>query len=381
MSYLDTYAALQRVGIDLLEEVGAHTAATLTGCGLSSKETARLLRLFRIYFGTTRSHRKQRDAVSAARANGHSLDTLDAIHSAARGVHDGAEVTMWDLLVEFCGYSGSYADIKRRAKQRVTEINLRVADRVAQARTRRFLRISATPTPWGTYRFSGEAPVADIAALIPLLDDTARSLQKHNRSLNYDKALYDAARHHFSADSSSGGGRASKTYTPLVVVSTGDAVDILNDNGDDVILACTDGTQMTGRDLINAQLSEHTFFGLVDPVAGPVNLYQAERFANFKQRILAKAETIVCARDGCLVPAEQCQMHHINGVKQGGLTNARDITPLCRYHNGKNDDDPAGAPKNGRVDRINGRIHTVPPGGRPVHHREPIARMGMMDLV
>lgn len=138
---------------------------------------------------------------------------------------------------------------------------------------------------------------------------------------------------------------------------------------------------MTGRDLINARLSEHTFFGLVDPVAGPVNLYQGERFANFKQRILAKAETILCARDGCRTPADQCQMHHIHGVKHGGMTNARDITPLCHFHNGLNDDDPDAAPKNGRVDRINGRIHTVPPTGRPVRHREPIARMGMMDLV
>lgn len=236
MSHLATYAALQSVGIDLLDEVGAHTAAALTGRGLSSKETARLLRLHKTYFGATRSRRKQADAVAAARRNGHSLDTLEAIRTAARGVHDGAEVGVWDLILEFCRYTGNYADVKRRATQRVTEINLRVADRAAKARRRRSLRITAAPTPWGTYRFSGEAPIDDIAALIPLLHDTARTKQKNDRTLNLDQALYDAAADHLR-DREGRGERATKTYTPLVVVSAGDAVDILHDQGDDVLLA------------------------------------------------------------------------------------------------------------------------------------------------
>lgn len=378
MSHLDTYASLQQVGIDIVSDVGEHTAASLTGLGLSSKETARLLRLHHTYFGKTRAPRKQESAVAAARKRGHSLDTLDIIRTAARGIFEGAELGEWDLLAEFCDYTGTYSEIKRRAEQRVTELNLKVPDRPEKVRERRSLRISSTPTPWGTYRFSGEAPLADISALIPYLDTAARQLQKATPKLSHDKALYDAALEHLNNKNPV---NATKTYTPLVVVSAGDAVRILNDEGDDVLLAATDGTQMTGRDLINAKLSEHTYFGLVDPVAGPINLYQGERFANFKQRALASAETIVSARDGCTVPADLCQIHHLIAVKHGGETRLRDLTPLCHYHNGCNDDDPEAEPKYGRVARINGRIHTCPPDGPPVLHSAPIARMGMMDLV
>jgi hypothetical protein len=32
-------------------------------------------------------------------------------------------------------------------------------------------------------------------------------------------------------------------------------------------------------------------------------------------------------------------MHHVVAFKNGGLTNMDNIVPLCKYHNGKNDDD------------------------------------------
>ncbi|AWB82244.1 hypothetical protein C3B44_07645 [Corynebacterium yudongzhengii] len=382
MSHLDTYAELQFAGIDLLEEADRYSRGELTERGISSREASRLLKLSRTFFSKARHPRKQRDAVEAARRRRHSVDTLEVIRNTARGVHKGAEVGMWDLMVEFCDYEGSYDEIKRRTKQRVLEINLRVPDRVEKARSRRTLHISATITAWGTRRFSGEAPAEDLDGFLPLIDERTRALRKADNKLTFEQAHYDAVKS-LLTDGEDGEKLApvDKTYTPLVVVSAEDAFEIIEGRGDDVLLAATDGTQMTGRDLINERLSDYTYFGLVDPVNGPINLYQGERFANFKQRALARAETILCAWDGCLTPADRCEIHHIDAVSQGGGTDLRWLTPLCGHHNGRNDDDPHAPPKNGRVERINGKIHYRPPDGEPVRHREPVARMGMMDVI
>ena len=58
-------------------------------------------------------------------------------------------------------------------------------------------------------------------------------------------------------------------------------------------------------------------------------------------------------------------MHHIKRWQDGGPTNVANLVPLCQYHNAINDDDPAHPTGRGRVDRINGRIYWLPPGGGP----------------
>src|SRR5699024_3655437 len=143
-------------------------------------------------------------------------------------------------------------------------------------------------------------------------------------------------------------------------------------SGDDITVGLSDGTTMTGAELINAALAgalgDKVYAGLFHPTAGPVNLYEA-RFASWKQRTLAMAENLVCPWPDCNVPADRCQVHHIDAHKNGGHTKPSNLTMICSYHNGVNDDDPhrrSTKPKRGRIRRHRGKVRLITPGGRPV---------------
>uniref|UniRef100_UPI00242F2132 HNH endonuclease signature motif containing protein n=1 Tax=Corynebacterium stationis TaxID=1705 RepID=UPI00242F2132 len=128
-------------------------------------------------------------------------------------------------------------------------------------------------------------------------------------------------------------------------------------------------------------------------------LYEA-RFASDKLRTLAMAENLVCPWPDCNVPADKCQVHHIDAHKHGGHTKPSNLTMLCKYHNGVNDDgDPAnpgsqkrknkrgkgkpspGKPKRGRMRRHRGKVRLHTPGGKLVGNTHHVSSMGAMDLI
>ena len=170
---------------------------------------------------------------------------------------------------------------------------------------------------------------------------------------------------------------------------------ILRGEGDDVVIGLSDGTTMTGAELASAaiagELGSNTLAGLSHPTSGPVNLYEA-RFASYKQRILAKAENLVCPWAGCNVPADRCQIHHIHAHSDGGQTEPSNLTTLCAYHNGVNDDDPRrrrkkrrkkpnGPRPRGRVDRHRGKVRYQSPSGKLIDNDHTNIRLGAMNLI
>src|SRR5699024_6841830 len=120
-----------------------------------------------------------------------------------------------------------------------------------------------------------------------------------------------------------------------------------------------------------------------------VNLYEA-RFASDKLRTLAMAENLVCPWPDCNVPADRCQVHHIDAHKHGGHTEPSYLKMLCKYHHGENDDDgpskkrkrpSPGKPKRGRMRRHRGKVHLQTPGGKLVGNTHHVSSMGAMDLI
>ncbi len=64
---------------------------------------------------------------------------------------------------------------------------------------------------------------------------------------------------------------------------------------------------------------------------------------------------------------EECQIHHIESWRGGGMTNLDNLVPLCADHNGLNQDDPAGPAHRGRIGRVGGRLAWISPkSGKPV---------------
>ena len=159
-----------------------------------------------------------------------------------------------------------------------------------------------------------------------------------------------------------GGGVAHAAPRPMVLVPLPDYVRILGGEGDDVVLGLTDATTMTGAEFLQAHFGEQLEVAAFHPQAGPVNLYRTERLANRKQRDLARAAMPVCPFPGCRQGADLCEIHHIEPWSRGGETNLANLSPLCRYHNRVNDDDP-GRARRGRIENVAGTPTWCSPGG------------------
>src|SRR5699024_8026918 len=138
-----------------------------------------------------------------------------------------------------------------------------------------------------------------------------------------DKAHSTALLEQFWKRDERGDGVLRPEYRTVITIRIADFSIGSCGNVDEVILGVSDGLAMTGAELINAALSgalgEKLYAGLFHPTAGPVNLYEA-RFASLKQRIMATAENLVCPWPDCNVPADRCQVHHIDAHRNGGHT-------------------------------------------------------------
>ena len=117
MNPLDTLQTLLTAGVDLLEAAAEHNPRQLAALGLPLHRARSLSKLADVFFGPTKSTARQRRAVDAARANGHSLPTLEMINSHARRVPKP-----WKLREELCRLRGSYEEIRAVAKKRVEEL-------------------------------------------------------------------------------------------------------------------------------------------------------------------------------------------------------------------------------------------------------------------
>src|SRR5699024_180573 len=97
----------------------------------------------------------------------------------------------------------------------------------------------------------------------------------------------------------------------------------------------------------------------------------------------AMAENLVCPWPDCNVPANRCQVHHIDAHNNGGHTKPSNLTMLCKYHNGVNDDDgprkERKGPTRGRMRRHRGKARLHTPAGKVLGSRRDRRSMGAMD--
>ena len=90
----------------------------------------------------------------------------------------------------------------------------------------------------------------------------------------------------------------------------------------------------------------------------------------------------MCPWPECNVPADRCQVHHLHPHNLGGQTSPENLTMLCKYHNGTNDDNPNAPPRNGRVFRNRrGKIRYRSPGGRELDNLHLNSSLGALSLL
>lgn len=361
MNILDEIAALQSRGLDILRAATELAPRDLVArAGISLAEARAWCRTARELLGPTRFTAYRRRVTTSAHNHRHSVQTLVLINNYARKLATDREA--WELREKLAAMDADHDTIAAAARE-ATRPSPEDADDTPRLRHRVDHRTKRMHFQFSTGMNQGRDLLHSVDAKAG--SRTGVGLTDTDRGAALTQLL-------------DGDGISPTTVTPMVIVGLDDATRIRDGHGDDVTLALTDGTTMTGAEFVHAAMTEHGFVGAYHPVEGAVNLYRTERLFNPKQRALAKGESPICAWPDCPRSAEACQAHHLNEWADGGETNAHDAAMLCAYHNAIN-----GLPGRGRMIRdTDGQLKWVPPdGGPPIAKDHPVTQLGAMRLI
>ncbi|PQM75480.1 HNH endonuclease signature motif containing protein [Corynebacterium sp. J010B-136] len=361
-------------GIPILRDVYQCSPHDLAGDLMPLNTARKYTRLADVLFGPADSPKAQRDSVALAEARQLSLEYLDMVNKHAKKLN--ARGAAWKLRAELIAYEGTFEEVEAHAKKRVTEEG-------GDTKKKPGVRVGRAIDGLRTIS------ITDTQRRITDLEKTLDAGIKHDEDQPRSEALLEPF---WDLVEGNGTGLIKPEYRTVIAIGLDDFAKVSCGKGDEVIIGLSDGTTMTGAEFINAAmegaLGDKLFVGLFHPTAGPVNLYEA-RFASEKLRALAMAENLVCPWPDCNVPADRCQVHHIDAHKHGGHTKPSNLTMLCKYHNGVNDDDDPsnpGAqkrkrPSRGRMRRHRGKVRLHTPGGKLVGNTHDLSSMGAMNLI
>lgn len=360
MRFTELVRALSDSVVDALADFDREAALA---AGIEPNRVRGWARVHDAYFGRTKWTKWQRRTLDKARRSGLSVDQLAYIESRLSLISDPS--TRWKTRLTLLGTRGTFDALKRRAKKLVPDPEpAPPADAVKFGRSAMGKR---TMTVTADQRL-----LADTEHFLRDGIDTSKPAMPQ-MSAKFEDLL--------RGNLGSGSGSAPNAPTvphsqprPMVLVGLPDFVSIVRGEGDEVILGLTDGTSMTGAEFLNrfiATAENELEAAVFHPEEGAVNLYRLSRFANQKQRDLARAAMPTCSQPFCRHGADACEIHHVTPWARGGETNLANLAPLCSYHNRVNDDDPQRA-KRGRIEMHRGTPVWVSPRGKPVpqmHHR------------
>ncbi|QYH20156.1 HNH endonuclease [Corynebacterium aquatimens] len=304
--------------------------------------------LHEVYYAPTHAAGKQRLAREAAIRQELSLDQLVALERRLKAIKHTR--TRNKLRLEALSVRGRYKSFVEKLKA--------IIPPKPKDPPRDSIWVSSSRQ--GKRRMVISAPERFIADLEHFLR------QKHEKGTSMAEHMLERftafVRGKLELDDGGGGGGGSAGAVPeaaprpIIAIPLPDWVKIQQGQGDEVALTLTDGTTMTGAEYLNhyaATVENHLEAALFHPKEGAVNLYRTQRFANQKQRDLARMVNPGCPLPGCRHGADACEIHHITAWKHGGETNLDNLAPVCSYHNGTNDDDP-GVHRRGRIVFMNG---------------------------
>ncbi|MGP5728412.1 HNH endonuclease signature motif containing protein [Corynebacterium casei] len=366
MDFLHAIKFVYTQGIGFLRIAYEHSPYDLESFGIVLPKAKEYSKLADALLGPADSPRLQREFLALAEQREFSLDHLVMVNRHAKKLKKRGAA--WKLRAELIAHEGSYKEVNAYGNRRVKEIQGEKPKgpgvKVSQAKNG-----MRTMTVTDTQR-----RITDLMKTLDAIETTEQPRKK---------ALLEAFWKHIDG----GGGILKPEYRTVIAIGLDQSAQIIRGEGDEFIIGASDGTTMTGAEIVNLAISgalgDKIYAGLFHPTAGPVNLYEA-RFASLKQRTLCKAENLVCPWPDCNVPADRCQVHHLDAHKNGGQTNPSNLSTLCAYHNGVNDDGAQGVrheKSRGRMVRHRGKVKLLTPGGRLVGNTHDLGGMGALDLI
>ncbi len=339
------------------------TVATLVGfdkqaavaAGIMESHARKWKHVHDTYYGATRWTKQQRRALEDAAP--FPLPQLVYIEERLREIPNPAE--RWRVRRKLLEHRTTHEKLKERADELILK----------PLRTPPKKQVTITSSVGGTRTLRVTGDERDIADLEHYL----------RRGLDPDKPPGPQMLQRFlELMRGDGDGVPHAVPRPIVVVGADQHAEILRGEGDDVILGLTDGTTMTGAEYL-ALGGEVAEVALFHPSEGAVNLYRTARFANDKQRDLARMTLTVCPWPGCRHGADSCEIHHVVAWSQGGETNMSNLVPVCQYHNRVNADNPEHANTRGGVQWVDGVPTWVSPYGNPKEN--PLHPYGAMEVL
>ena len=345
---MNTFAALVTGLTNPIETLASFDAQVLLDAGCKPTLIRQWTKVHKIYYGPTKFTRKQANAIKIARSTKKALDQLAYIESRLVGINNPHE--KWRLRLALLSVPGNYETLQRRAKDIVPEV-----DKPAPEPTIRFGRSRKQSRPMRLMGPEHDMAAIEYALRQQITGDGPAGPQMY-------EAFMTILGLRPNAKDAPTQGIAPAVPRPLILIPLEEHIKIISGAGDDIILGLTDGTTMTGAEYLAQNFGDVLEVAVFHPQVGAVNLYDTQRFANQKQRDLARALSPMCPVPDCRHAADNCQVHHIKAWSQGGLTNMDNLAMLCRYHNRTNDDDPERS-YHGRVDNIRGAPMWRSPNG------------------
>ena len=83
------------------------------------------------------------------------------------------------------------------------------------------------------------------------------------------------------------------------------------------------------KDALRMAHRSHPVLVLFDHDGRPLHLGRESRLATAEQRLALFATERGCSKPGCMVPADQCQVHHTVEWNRGGRSNIDELTLAC----------------------------------------------------
>ncbi|MDN6738245.1 MAG: HNH endonuclease, partial [Corynebacterium sp.] len=246
-------------GVTILRDVYQCSPHDLAG-GLMSLNTARkYTRLATVFFGPADSPKVQRDAVALAEARQLSVEYLEMVNKHAKKLKTRGAA--WKLRAELIAHEGTLDEVNKYGKQRVTEEG-------GDTKKKPGVRLGRVINGLRTIS------ITDTQRRITDLEKTLDAGIKHDEDQPRSEALLEPF---WDLVEGTGTGLIKPEYRTVIAIGLEDYAKVSCGRGDEVIVALSDGTTMTGAEFINAAmegaLGNKLYVGLFHPTAGPVNLY------------------------------------------------------------------------------------------------------------
>ena len=250
MDIFQAFVLLNSNGVNFLRSIVERSPYDVASQGIALSTAKNYTKLADVLFGSTTSPRLQRESVALAEERGLSADHLVMINNHASKLDKRGAA--WKLRAELIAFEGSYEEVNKLGGQRVKEI---LGPKPKQAGVTIGRAIDGMRT-------------MIITADQRKITDFEKTLDTYESDKPRSEALLDA----FWAHVEGSGGVLRPEYRTVIAIGLDDFAKVSAGNGDEVVVGLSDGTTMTGVELIEAALAgamrENIYAGLFHPTAG-----------------------------------------------------------------------------------------------------------------